>query len=60
MKENCPMIAILNNNRFLKNAFESQLLTKYEKPGKTPENNLTRKNFFFAVNSCWELRTRGK
>ena len=33
MKENCPMIAILNNNRFLVNAFESQLLAKYEKPG---------------------------
>ena len=32
MKENLS-IAILNNNRLLENAFESQLLAKYEKPG---------------------------
>ena len=32
MKENLS-IAILNNDRFLENASESQLLTKYEKTG---------------------------
>ena len=32
MKENLS-IALLNNDHFLENEFEGQLLTKYEKPG---------------------------
>ena len=58
MKENCPMIAILNNNRFLVNAFESQLLAKYEKPGSKVDQakrlriSLERAFFLFFFFRC--------
>ena len=64
MKENLS-IAPLNNDCFLENALKSQRLAKYEKPGSKFDQAKRRRSspvkpFFFAVNSCWELRTRGK
>ena len=49
VKENLS-IAILNNDRFLENAFESQLLAKYEKPGsKVDQTKRLRMWLFFLL-----------